>query len=167
LTDGANFDVTIFHANKGTDGGTLGGSVDFGLAFTLDRPLHYAFHITPAGASHFAANLDSINEFLDIDVFGNATGSLIEEGSPTEKTLEGTLPAGSHGVSIALDAVNGRDTNGGSAEGSFTLALTDAGGGNGGDGGGNAIPLPPGLWTGLAMLATLTAASGARRLLHA
>ena len=65
---------------------------------------------------------------------------------------EGTLAPGSHGVSISLDVFNGRSTEGGSTEGSFTLTLSDRNGGT-------PIPLPPGVWTGLAMLASLTLAS--------
>jgi hypothetical protein len=161
LSDGASFDVSIFHSNKGTEGGTTGGSVDFALAFTTDRPLHYVFGINPAGATHFQANLDDAEEFLDIDVFGNASGSLINDGELTPKTLEGTLPAGAHTVSLSLDVDNGRTDGGGATEGSFTLALTDEG--NGG-GGGSPIPLPAGGSAGLLTLAVIMASAKLQRL---
>ena len=158
LPDGATFDATVFHSNNGDDERTLGGSVDFAANFTTDRPLHYFWHIEPTGASELTASLDQLVESLTIDVFGNASGSLITDGQATPKTLQGTLPAGAHALGLSLLMVNGRSTTGvpdTRASVSLTLSEVD---------GPAVIPLPPAVWGGLLTMFAAALPAGIRRL---
>jgi hypothetical protein len=153
LPNGAKFDIKVFHTNVGEAERTLGGDVDFGLGFTTDQILHYSFTAIPDGASEFTAKFAGVTQDLLIDVFGTTSGSLIDEfGSPVTRTVEGTLPAGTHDVNVFLRVVNGRSSSGGGGEGTIAITLTA-------DGGPTVIPLPAAAWLGLATLAAAGAAS--------
>jgi hypothetical protein len=148
LPNGAKFDVNVFHQNDGEAQRTLGGEVDFGFSFTTDQILHYSFTAIPDGASEFTANFAGVTQDLLIDVFGTTSGSLIDEfNQPVTRTVEGTLPAGTHDLSVFLKVVNGRSSSGGGGEGTVSISLSPEGG--------SVIPLPTAAWLGLAGLAGL------------
>jgi hypothetical protein len=143
---GASFDVDLFHQNKGSGQHTVGGTVTFDFSFTTDRDLRYSFTADPTGpARNFSAQFADVTQDLQIDSFGTLQGSLLDDGHPTAKTLEGILPAGTHSLNILLDVANGRSTIGGLGSGTVSIALEETGP--------VAIPLPPAAWTGLIVLA--------------
>jgi hypothetical protein len=160
LADGATFDVKVFHTNEGEAQRTLGGDVDFGFSFTTDQILHYSFPAVPDGASEFTATFAGVTQNLLIDVFGTTSGSLIDEfGQPVTRTVEGTLPAGTHDLGVFLGVNNGRSSSGGGGEGTVSITLSADGVTPP-----PVIPLPPAVWTGLASLAGAGFASRSRML---
>jgi hypothetical protein len=153
LADGAQFDVEIFHDNDGDASRTVGGEVDFGFNFTTDRILHYRFTAAPEFANEFTASFAGVTQNLLTDVFGNMSGSLLEDGLVVAKTVEGTLPAGEQNLSVFLRVVNGRSSSGSSGRGAVSITLSDEASKP------PIIPLPPAMWLGLASLAVAGVAS--------
>jgi hypothetical protein len=153
LSAGAKFDVRVFHSNVGMEQRTEGGEVDFDITFTTDRILHYSFTAEPGGASEFTADFAGVTQDLLIDPLGTTSGSLLDEfGAPVPRTVEGTLPAGTHDLSVFLRVVNGRSSSGGGGEGTVSITLID-------QGSPPIIPLPAAVWLGLASLAGARVAS--------
>jgi hypothetical protein len=153
---GASFDVNLFHQNKGDQQRTVGGTVSFDFSFTTDRELQYSFTADPTGpARNFSAQFANVTQDLQIDAFGTLQGSLLDDGHPVAKTLQGVLPAGTHSLNILLDVSNGRSTIGGLGSGTVSISLEQ--------GGPVAIPLPPAVWTGLMVLAGTGLIMGTRK----
>lgn len=158
LADGAKFDVSEFHSNKGLDQRTLGGSVSFNFAFATDQALHYVFTADPTSgpATEFVAMFAGVTQDLHITALGDTSGSLLQDGLPVARTVEGDLPAGAHSLSVFLQVNNGRITSGGQGSGDVSIALSA--------GPPVAIPLPPAAWTGLSTIAATAILSGLRKL---
>ena len=155
LGNGALFGVSLFHTNKGSQQHTGGGHVTFGLGFVADRPLHFIFKADPqnSASTHFDAMFAGITQEINTDALGNTSGTLLQDGAPVARTVEGTIPAGSHSLNLTLDVRNGRVDFGGGNGGATVTLFPQA----------TAIPLPPGAWTGLLTLGVLSAMWPLRR----
>jgi hypothetical protein len=84
LANGAIFDVSLFHTNKGGEQRTLGGNVVFDMTFSTDRDLDFNFTADPTGpSSAFNAHFAGITQDLHVDNFGTTSGTLLDDGQPT------------------------------------------------------------------------------------
>jgi hypothetical protein len=118
----------------------------FEMTFTTDKPVRYRFvaSLIDQGPMFFRAKLDDITADARYDSLGQTSGSIPND--PDQGTFgtfldEGTLAPGAHAFSV--EAFGGENKGGaGGTAGTATLVV-------------EAIPLPPAVGPGLAMLATL------------